>query len=43
MWPLYATGKAVPVIDMTFPLAQARQAHERMHSGKHIGKVLLTP
>lgn len=43
VWPLYATGKAVPVIDSTFPLAQARQAHERMHSGKHIGKVLLTP
>jgi NADPH2:quinone reductase len=31
------------VIDSTFPLAEARQAHERMHSGKHIGKVLLLP
>jgi putative PIG3 family NAD(P)H quinone oxidoreductase len=43
VWPLYSSGKAVPVIDSTFPLAEARKAHERMHSGKHIGKVLLLP
>jgi NADPH2:quinone reductase len=42
-WPLYASGQMVPVIDSTFPLAEARQAHERMHSGKHIGKVMLLP
>ena len=43
VWPFYAAGKMVPVIDSKFPLAEARQAHERMQSGKHIGKVLLVP
>jgi len=43
VWPFYASGAAVPVIDSKFPLAEARQAHERMQSGKHIGKVLLIP
>jgi len=42
-WPFYADGRMVPVIDTTFPLVEARQAHERMHSGKHIGKVMLLP
>jgi putative PIG3 family NAD(P)H quinone oxidoreductase len=42
-WPFYADGRMVPVIDSTFPLVEARQAHERMHSGKHIGKVMLLP
>ncbi len=41
VWPFYANGQMVPVIDSTFPLAQARQAHERLQSGKHIGKVML--
>ncbi len=43
VWPFYGTGQAVSVIDSKFPLAEARQAHERMHSGKHIGKVMLVP
>jgi NADPH2:quinone reductase len=43
VWPFYADGRMVPVIDSTFPLIEARQAHERMQSGKHIGKVMLLP
>jgi NADPH2:quinone reductase len=42
VWPLIAAGKVVPVIDSTFPLAEVQRAHERMESGVHIGKILLT-
>ena len=31
-----------PVIDTTFPLSEARRAHERLQSGEHIGKIVLT-
>jgi NADPH2:quinone reductase len=31
-----------PVIDSTFPLEQAEQAHQRLQSGAHAGKVVLT-
>ena len=42
VWPLIEDGRVRPVIDSTFPLRDARKAHERMESGLHIGKVLLT-
>jgi NADPH2:quinone reductase len=42
VWPLLAAGTVKPLIYRTFPLAQARQAHELMDSGKHIGKIVLT-
>jgi putative PIG3 family NAD(P)H quinone oxidoreductase len=42
VWPLIQEGRVRPVIDSTFPLRDARSAHERMESGLHIGKVLLT-
>jgi len=42
VWPLIEEGRVQPVIDSTFPLRDARKAHERMESGLHIGKVLLT-
>jgi NADPH2:quinone reductase len=40
--PLIAAGKVRPVLDGTFPLAQAAAAHARMESGAHIGKIVLT-
>jgi NADPH2:quinone reductase len=40
--PLLASGRVKPLIDSTFPLAQASAAHARMDSGKHIGKIVLT-
>jgi NADPH:quinone reductase len=40
--PLVAAGKAKPVIDSTYPLAQAHEAHRRMESSAHIGKIVLT-
>lgn len=42
VWPLLATGKVRPVIDSTFPLAEAAAAHQRLESGLHVGKVMLT-
>jgi putative PIG3 family NAD(P)H quinone oxidoreductase len=40
--PLVAAGRVKPVIDSTFPLAQASAAQAHMESGKHIGKIVLT-
>ncbi|HUO93421.1 MAG TPA: NAD(P)H-quinone oxidoreductase [Rhizomicrobium sp.] len=42
VWPLIAAGKIKPVIDRTFPLAEAQAAHARMAGSEHIGKILLT-
>ena len=42
VWPLIEEGRVLPVIDSIFPLRDARKAHERLESGLHIGKVLLT-
>jgi NADPH2:quinone reductase len=42
VWPLVAAGKIKPVIDSTFPLAKAAEAHARMESSAHIGKIVLT-
>jgi NADPH2:quinone reductase len=41
VWPLIETGKIKPIIDQTFPLAEAQAAHKRMVSSGHIGKILL--
>ena len=40
--PLIAAGKVRPVIDSTFPLAKAAEAHARMEASGHIGKIVLT-
>jgi NADPH2:quinone reductase len=40
--PLLAAGTVKPVIDSTFPLAQAAAAHARMEQSVHIGKIVLT-
>lgn len=40
--PLIAAGKVKPVMDSTFPLAEAAAAHARMESSAHIGKIVLT-
>jgi putative PIG3 family NAD(P)H quinone oxidoreductase len=41
VWPLLATRKIAPVMDMIFPLKEAWRAHERMEEGEHIGKIVL--
>jgi len=40
--PLINSKKVKPVIDSTFPLAQAAAAHARMETSEHIGKIVLT-
>jgi NADPH2:quinone reductase len=42
VWPLFATRAVAPVIDSTFPLAEAASAQERMETSQHIGKIVLT-
>jgi putative PIG3 family NAD(P)H quinone oxidoreductase len=42
VWPLVADGSVKPVIDSTFPLADAAAAHRLVEGSTHIGKVLLT-
>ena len=42
IWPLIGNGRIKPVVDSTFPLADAVKAHERIDSGAHIGKIILT-
>jgi NADPH:quinone reductase-like Zn-dependent oxidoreductase len=40
-YDLVVSGRARPVVDSVFPLAEARAAHERMESGEHFGKIVL--
>ena len=42
VWPLIDTGKIGPVMDSTFPLEDAADAHRRIESAGHIGKIVLT-
>jgi putative PIG3 family NAD(P)H quinone oxidoreductase len=42
VWPLIEAKQIRPIIDRTFPLAEAAEAHRLMESGAHIGKILLT-
>lgn len=42
VWPLIETGAIHPVIDSTYPLAEAGTAHARLAKGGHFGKILLT-
>jgi putative PIG3 family NAD(P)H quinone oxidoreductase len=39
--PLLSEGRIKPVMDSSFPLAKAADAHRRMESGEHIGKIVL--
>ena len=41
VWPLIAAGKVKPVVDSTFELAQAADAHRRIDDAAHVGKIVL--
>ncbi|MFV0410619.1 MAG: NAD(P)H-quinone oxidoreductase [Paracoccus sp. (in: a-proteobacteria)] len=41
VWPLIEAGKVRALVDSEFPLADAAQAHQRMESSSHIGKIVL--
>ncbi len=40
--PLLADGRVRVIVDRTYPLAEAAEAHRRMESSQHIGKIVLT-
>jgi zinc-binding alcohol dehydrogenase/oxidoreductase len=40
-YDLIAAGKAKPVVDEVFPLADAAAAHERLEAGEQLGKIVL--
>ncbi len=40
-WPFVASGQLRPVMDRSFPLAEAAAAHARMEAGDHAGKIVL--
>lgn len=42
VWPLIAAGRIKPIVDATFPLAEAAAAHRHLEAGGHVGKVVLT-
>jgi zinc-binding alcohol dehydrogenase/oxidoreductase len=41
VYELVKTGRAVPVVDKVFPLADAAAAHERLEAGEQLGKIVL--
>ncbi len=41
VWPLLDKGAIAPMIHATFPLEEARAAHELMESSAHLGKIML--
>ncbi len=42
VWPLLDKGAVKPIIHASFPLEEARRAHELMESSAHLGKIMLT-
>jgi NADPH2:quinone reductase len=42
VWPLIEKGAVKPLIERTFPLAEAAAAHRLLESSTHVGKVVLT-
>jgi NADPH2:quinone reductase len=41
VWPHLVAGRIAPVLDSTFPLAEASKAHTHMEASQHIGKIVL--
>ncbi|WP_407049611.1 NAD(P)H-quinone oxidoreductase [Methyloraptor flagellatus] len=42
VWPLIEAGAVKIPVDSTFPLAAAADAHRRMETSAHVGKIVLT-
>ncbi len=42
VWPMLADGRIRLVVDKTYPLPNAAQAHDAMAASSHVGKLILT-
>ena len=42
LWPAFGSGALKPVIETTFPMAEAEAAHRLIAENGTVGKVLLT-
>ncbi|WP_433314307.1 NAD(P)H-quinone oxidoreductase [Micromonospora sp. CA-269861] len=42
VWPLVEAGRIRPIVDQRVPMTEAAEAHRRVESHDHFGKVLLT-
>ncbi len=42
VYELVASGRARPVVDRVYPIAEVAAAHERLESGDQLGKIVLT-
>jgi len=42
VFPMFAAGTVAPVVDSTFPLTAAADAHRRLETSAHVGKIVLT-
>jgi len=42
VWPVIEQGRYKPVVDRIYPLEEIVEAHQRIDSGGHIGKIILT-
>ena len=41
VWPWIEAGRFKPIVDSTFPLAEAGKAHARIDAAHHLGKIVL--
>lgn len=41
VWPWLEAGRVRPLVDRTYPLAAAAEAHRRMERREHVGKIVL--
>jgi NADPH:quinone reductase-like Zn-dependent oxidoreductase len=42
VYDLVTSGRAAPIVDRVFPLAEAAAAHERLEAGAQLGKIVLS-
>jgi putative PIG3 family NAD(P)H quinone oxidoreductase len=42
IWPMFDYQGVKPVVDSTFPMEQAAEAHARMEQAQHAGKIVIT-
>jgi NADPH2:quinone reductase len=43
VWPLLAARAIVPTVDSVYPFDRATEAHARLESSAHVGKIVLVP